>query len=169
METTQRTATIDTDLFTKMVISNWDIQISRTNKLIDALSEEELQAQVAPDRNRGLYLIGHLAAVHDGMLPLLELGDNIRPEMEAIYVKESDNPGVSQHTLAELKQYWKDVNALLAKHFASTAREEWYEKHAAVSAEDFLKEPHRNKLNIVINRTNHIAYHLGQLIFLKKK
>jgi len=36
----------------------------------------------------------------------------------------------------------------------------------AVSDEDFSKEPHRNKLNVIINRTNHMSYHLGQLILL---
>jgi len=40
--------------------------------------------------------------------------------------------------------------------------DEWFAKHSAVSAEDFAKEPHRNKLNILVNRTNHHSYHLGQ-------
>ncbi len=39
---------------------------------------------------------------------------------------------------------------------------------AAVTAEDFAREPHRNKLNIVLNRTGHVSYHLGQLVLLKK-
>ena len=38
-----------------------------------------------------------------------------------------------------------------------------------VSAEDFAKEPHRNKLNLIINRTNHQNTHYGQLIYLKPK
>ena len=27
---------------------------------------------------------------------------------------------------------------------------EWFEKHTLVSAEDFQKEPHRNKLNVLL-------------------
>jgi hypothetical protein len=45
--------------------------------------------------------------------------------------------------------------------------EEWFEKHTAVSAEDFINEPHRNKLNIIITRTSHLNYHTGQLVLLK--
>jgi hypothetical protein len=44
--------------------------------------------------------------------------------------------------------------------------EEWFGKHTAVSAEDFAKEPHRNKLNILLTRTTHLAYHTGQLQLL---
>jgi hypothetical protein len=46
--------------------------------------------------------------------------------------------------------------------------EEWFKKHNSVSAEDFAKEPHQNKLNIVINRTNHLAAHCGKLVFLRE-
>ena len=47
--------------------------------------------------------------------------------------------------------------------------EDWFTKHSAISAEDFAKEPHRNKLNILINRTVHQGYHMGQLAYLVKK
>jgi hypothetical protein len=47
--------------------------------------------------------------------------------------------------------------------------DEWFTRHNNVSAADFANEPHRNKLNIIINRTNHTSYHLGQLVYLAKK
>jgi ribosomal protein L16 Arg81 hydroxylase len=59
------------------------------------------------------------------------------------------------------------VNERLKKKFNSTSDEEWLSRHTAVSAEDFEKEPHRNKLNVVISRTNHMANHIGQLLLLK--
>ena len=46
--------------------------------------------------------------------------------------------------------------------------EDWFQKHSSVSAEDFAKEPHRNKLNIMITRATHLAYHTGQMALLKK-
>jgi hypothetical protein len=70
--------------------------------------------------------------------------------------------------VADLKEYWDKVNTQLSTYFNQTKPEEWFQKHTAVSAEDFVKEPHRNKLNIVIGRTNHLAYHRGQLVFLNK-
>jgi hypothetical protein len=45
----------------------------------------------------------------------------------------------------------------------------WFERHTSVSEEDFLKEPHRNKLNVLLNRTNHQSYHFGQMILLQAK
>jgi hypothetical protein len=50
----------------------------------------------------------------------------------------------------------------LFEGFASISAADWLKKHAAVSEEDFLKEPLRNRLAILLSRTNHLAYHLGQ-------
>jgi hypothetical protein len=61
------------------------------------------------------------------------------------------------------------VNTLLSQHFNKLTPLEWFQKHNSVSEEDFVKEPHRNKLNLIINRTNHLASHLGQLLYLKEK
>jgi hypothetical protein len=43
---------------------------------------------------------------------------------------------------------------------------DWLDRHMSISAEDFKREPMRNKLNVLINRTNHESYHLGQLMLL---
>ena len=59
------------------------------------------------------------------------------------------------------------VDAKLKEFIQAGSTEQWLERHMSVSPEDFDKEPHRNKLNIIISRTNHIAYHLGQLVLLK--
>jgi short-subunit dehydrogenase len=39
---------------------------------------------------------------------------------------------------------------------------DWAQKHTHVSAEDFAANPHRNRLSILLSRTSHVAYHLGQ-------
>ena len=41
---------------------------------------------------------------------------------------------------------------------------EWVEKHTSVSAEDFAKEPHRNRYTILLTRTMHMALHFGQVV-----
>jgi hypothetical protein len=46
--------------------------------------------------------------------------------------------------------------------------EDWLSRHTAVSEEDFAKEPHRNKLNILVSRTTHLAGHTGQMVYLFK-
>lgn len=155
------------DLPIKMALDAWNIQIGRADKLFESLTDEQLRQEVSPNRNSGIYLLGHLTAVHDAVLPLLGLGNRLYPFLDPAFV---DNPDKSPHEkppASDLRRYWKDVNAALAAHFNSMRAEEWFQKHNAVSAEDFEKEPHRNKLNVVLNRTGHLAYHLGQLAFLK--
>jgi hypothetical protein len=70
-------------------------------------------------------------------------------------------------SVSELKEKLKAVNARLATHFQSADLEEWLSKHTSVLSEDFAKEPQRNKLNVVISRTNHLANHIGQMLLLK--
>lgn len=156
--------TAEKELFIKMVISNWELQNIRVNKLIAKLSDEQMASPTAPGRNSGVWILGHLIAVNDGMITLLGLGEKLYPELEAAFIGEANKPGVVTPPLAELKKQWDTLNAKLAENFTALPAEEWFTRHNSISPEDFAKEPHRNKLNILINRTNHQSYHLGQLI-----
>jgi len=155
------------ELFIKMIVAEWQKQNARLDKLFETLSDEQLAADTAPNRNSGTYLVGHLTAVIDGMLPLLGFGEKLHPELENIFLTSPDKSGLNRPSLAELKNYWKEINTTLARHINQVKPDEWFTRHTAVSEEDFAKEPHRNKLNILINRTNHQSYHLGQLAYLK--
>ena|ERR1700761_9191046 len=163
------TTTTDRELFIKMVLSNWEVQISRMNGLLAKLSDEQLSAHTAPNRNTGVYLLGHLAAVSDGMFVFLGLGDRLNPAMDEPFLRNPENSDLAKPSIAELKDYWNEVNSVLAQKISEIPVDEWFTRHTAVSEEDFAKEPHRNKLNIVINRTNHLSYHLGQLAYLVSK
>jgi len=63
---------------------------------------------------------------------------------------------------------WNTVNTTLTNHFNTMQPSDWLDRHTKVSPEDFAKEPHRNKLNILLTRTNHLSYHSGQLNLLSK-
>ena len=157
------------EVFIKMVVGAWETQNSRVNKLIETLSDEQLMSETAPGRNRGIYLVGHLAAVTDGMFPILGWGERLYPQLEAIFVTEPDKTVSKIPSLAEVEKCWDSVNARITEHINKTDPDEWFTKHSVVSAEDFAKEPHRNKLNILVSRTNHHSYHLGQLAYLEKR
>ena len=156
------------EVFIKIGLDAWNIYVERTNKLFESLTDEQLQQQVAPNRNTALYLLGHLTAVHDGMLPLLGFRDRLYPSLQEVFIKNPDRSGLEKPAASLLRQYWKEVNEALAGHFSKLTSDEWFQKHDSVSAEDFLKEPHRNRLNVLVNRTNHLASHYGQMVFLKK-
>jgi len=165
METT--TVQSEKELIIKMVLSNWELQNKRLDGLLAKLSDEQVAAEVSMNRNSGVYLLGHLTAVSDGMITLFGLGEKLYPELENIFIKNPDKSGLEKPSLAQLKNYWSHVNNTLSGYFSNMHPDEWFAPHTAISAEDFAKEPHRNKLNILLNRTNHEAYHLGQLVFLK--
>jgi hypothetical protein len=156
-----------TNISVKMNLDRWNASIKSADTLFNALSDETLQKEVAPGKNRGMYLLGHLIAVHDDMLRLLDMGDKMYPELFEPFIKAPDKKVAELPSVATLKTYWTKQCEVMAQRFEATPAEAWFEKHTAVTAEEFASEPHRNKLNIIITRTSHLQYHLGQLVLLK--
>jgi hypothetical protein len=154
--------------FTNAVIASWKQVIERTTKSIAALSDEDLQRQVAPNRNRIYYLLGHLTATSDRLLPLLRLGERLHPELDGQFLTSPDRTYTGKEPeSAELRKIWSEVNEKLTKLIETLQPEQWLERHASVSEEDFVKEPHRNRLTAFISRINHVAYHQGQIQLAK--
>jgi hypothetical protein len=151
----------------KMIFDRWYAQIKNFDAALNSITDEQLQKEIAPGKNRGIYLLGHLIAVHDDMLILLGLGDKLYPELNEPFIKSPDKTVNQIPSAKELRAYWSKQNEVLAQKFDSLQPDEWFQKHTAVSDEDFAKEPHRNKLNIIITRTSHLSYHLGQFVLLK--
>ncbi len=150
----------------KMVLDRWYALIEKCDAIFDSVTDEQLHQEIAPGRNRGIYVLGHLIAVHDDMMPLLGFGDKLYPELYEPFLKFPDKSVSDIHSAATLRAYWKNHNQVFTQKLESLQPGEWFEKHNAVSAEDFLKEPHRNKLNILITRTSHLSYHYGQLAWI---
>jgi len=160
------TKEISPALFVKMVLSAWHLQNTRVNELLDKLSDEQLMKETAPGRNTGVYLLGHFASINDNLFKLLDLGERLHEELDDAFVETPDKSGKPMPPVSVLKQYWNEINKNLTEKFNAMQPEEWFEKHTSISAEDFAKEPHRNKLNVIITRTVHQSYHLGQMIYL---
>ncbi|MCW3070329.1 MAG: hypothetical protein JWO44_219 [Bacteroidetes bacterium] len=155
-------------IIVKSVLDAWNSRIEAANKLFDSLTDEDLQKEVSPGRNRAIYLLGHLALVHDKMLPLLAFGPQQYAHLEDAFLNQPDRSVSEIPSAKELRTIWKNVNSELATHYADLSTDEWFQKHSSVSEEDFIKEPHRNRLNIIIGRTNHLQYHIGQVALIKK-
>ncbi len=167
---TQNAAQVEPEsdkLFVKMALNAWQIQIKRANAAFDGLAEDRLLEEIAPGKNRVIYLLGHLMVVHDALLPLLGLGEKLYPELEKTFLTEPDKAIATLPSAAELRASWARVNAELARHFQVMSPQAWLQRHTAVSEEDFLKDPSRNRLNVLLSRTSHVAYHLGQLALVK--
>jgi len=155
------------ELFVKMVLLSWQGNQKSINKKIESLTEEEMNTPIIPGKNTPAWIIGHLAAVNDNMATLLELGPKLKPEYEKAFIRPDGT--VQPPALSEILKYWNDSNAYVNEKMEALSTADWFGKHTAVSAEDFAKEPHRNKLNVLISRTNHLSHHLGQLVWTAKK
>jgi hypothetical protein len=149
-------------------LNSWKSTIERADKLFSPLSEEQLQKEVAPGKNRLIYLWGHLTAVHDRMLPLLNVGPRLHPEFDALFITNPDKAVPELPTAEAIKKSWDEVNAKLRTGFDSFSAAEWLQKHDAVSEEDFAKDPSRNRFAVLLSRTGHLAFHLGQTALISK-
>ena len=151
----------------KMVLDRWNGAINTFTDLVNSLADDQLMKGIAPGKNRGIYVLGHIVAVHDDMLPTLNFGNKLYPELLDIFVRSRDKAVAQIPSATELRAFWKSLNEQTAEKMNSLSADDWFSKHNSVSAEDFAKEPHRNKLNVIISRTTHLSYHTGQLVLLK--
>lgn len=158
-----------TEQVIQLALNTWISRNKAVTNFFNKYSDASYLLQVAPGRNRAIYLLGHLTATNDGLFPLFGLGERLYPEMEEVFSKSPDKVTDHLPSLPELKQRWEKVNTQLTAEFEKMSPEAWMSKHTAVSEADFAIEPHRNKLNVLLGRTNHQSYHLGQLNLLHAK
>ncbi|WP_263358218.1 DinB family protein [Acidicapsa ligni] len=155
-------------IFVKTAITAWEQWAARATKFFNSLSDEQMLQEIAPGKNRAIYLFGHLLVVDDAIIPQLRLGEARFESLRETFVKQPDGAVTDLPSIGELRQGWKDTHAELTELLSKLTPSEWLERHSAVSEEDFAKEPHRNRLAILLSRTSHLSYHVGQLLLLKK-
>jgi hypothetical protein len=151
-------------IYVALGLKVWKAQIERAGKLFGSLSSEEVLREIAPGRNRLLYLWGHLTAIHDAMLPLLGLRERLHPEFDVAFVSNPDKSQAAVPSHEEVHRAWNVVNAELWNGFEKMSRSDWVQRQSAVSEEDFAKDASRNRFSILLSRTNHLSYHLGQAV-----
>jgi hypothetical protein len=157
----------DNSTIVKMVFDRWNALLNNCDTKIKVLSNQQLQMEITPGKNRGIYILGHLIAVHDAMLPLLDLGTQQHPDLFEIFVNKPDKSVNIIPSAQELRTFWENQLGTLTPKMESIHVDEWFQRHNSVLPEEFEKEPHRNKLNILLTRTTHLSYHLGQLALLQ--
>jgi hypothetical protein len=151
------------ELFVTTVVTSWKQIVNRLDERFAALDGEQLQKQVAPNKNRLFYLLGHLTVLHDRMLPLLGIGERLHPEFDEAYLTNPDQTISDPLSAPDLKKAWGEVNAAIASGVEKFSIDDWLKKHNAISDEDFSNNPTRNRLAVFLNRTNHASFHTGQI------
>ena len=147
-------------------LAAWKAALDRADKFFTNQDAAGLEKQVAPDRNRLIYLWGHLSAMHDRMLSLLSVAERVRPEFDHIFIGTPDRT-TELPSADVIRAWWTEVNTRLNVGMARFSSGDWLAKHASVSEEDFAKEPLRNRFSILLSRTNHLSYHIGQAALVR--
>src|SRR5215471_13768175 len=150
-------------------LRGWKSNVEQADKLFGALSPDQLEQAVAPGRNRLIYLWGHLAAVNDGLLPLLGIGERLHPELDAIFISKPDRSVELTLTVQSLKSAGDTINQRLWEGFSKFSPADWAARHTAVSEEEFKREPNRNKFTVLLGRSAHMSYHVGQAMLAGPK
>ncbi|HEX8061250.1 MAG TPA: DinB family protein, partial [Cyclobacteriaceae bacterium] len=119
-----------------------------------------------PGKNRLSYLMGHLVSSNESMMTLFGFGPKLYPSFEDIFSKNPDK-ALPQPPISEIRKAWKESHDNLAKHFNKLSVNDWLDKHTAMTAEDLAKEPTRNKMSVLISRTSHVSYHVGQAVLAR--
>ena len=99
---------------------------------------------------------------------VLRLGERLHPELDAVFIAQPDR-SVPLPTSTEIAKCWEDVHTELLSRFKALSSKEWLERHGNVSPEEFERNPTRNRLAVLLARTNHASYHLGQMMLAKRK
>ena len=171
--TTKRKRTAGDDMTSEQTLvdaalRSWRSSMDRASKFFDSLTQGELELEVAPARNRLIYIWGHLTAVNDAMLPLFGFGQRRYPELDDIFVSPIDHTLLQLPSGPELKQIWTELDLVLWAEFKKLSPSEWLQRHQSISSEDFIREPHRNRYASLLGRTAHLAYHYGQVVLANR-
>ena len=149
-------------------LRSWRANMDRVGKFFGSLSSEDLELQVAPTRNRLIYIWGHLTAFNDAILPLFGFGPRRYPELDKTFVSQPDRTVAKILSGPELNEIWTQLDVVLWAEFQKLSPSEWLQRHQGVSAEEFAREPHRNRYASLLGRTAHLAYHYGQAVLAKR-
>ena len=96
------------------------------------------------------------------------LRDRLHPEFDVAFVSNPDRSRADIPSHEQVREAWNVVNAELWKGFEKMSWNDWVQRHSAVSEEDFAKDASRNRFAVLLSRTNHLSYHLGQAVLAVK-
>jgi uncharacterized damage-inducible protein DinB len=151
----------------EICLLQWDTYNNRMQKVLDNITEENFNKPVTAGANSPSWILGHLADTDDKLLELFGIRKRLFPELEKIYHHERGSNQSGHLKKTELITKWRSILAELNLAFKAMSESDWHGRHQAVSEEDFKKEPHRNKLNVMLSRVAHKASHLGQVAMQK--
>jgi len=150
------------------IVKGWKVTMARMEKALSSLTDAEFDLEVAAERNRVRYIVGHLAAFHDQLIELIGLGRRRYPELD-VFIAKPDRTFEDGYSRLQLVQIFAELTDFIGTAIETMSPGDWLRAHGAVSEEDFAKDPFRNRLSVLSSRTAHVALHLGQIRLVVKR
>ena len=147
-------------------VLQWDTYNNRMEKIFKTINKEAYNTAIVPQGNSPSWLMGHLVDTDDKLLELFGIRERMFPELSTIYHHDKSTNQKGHLSKEEVLEKWNVILTELNRAFKSWNENDWLSRHTAVSEEDFKKEPHRNRLNVMLSRVTHKASHLGQIAML---
>lgn len=153
--------------FVTAAMSGWNSNLKAIDTFFAERSDAALDAEIAPGKNRLIYLLGHFASVHDRMIALLGVGERLHPHLDALFLTGKDREN-ELPPAADIRRMYAEINEALTAAMMRLSPSDWLGRHMSISEEDFAREPHRNRYSVLLSRTNHVWYHYGQMVLAPK-
>src|ERR1700733_12238925 len=106
INTQKETLMTNEELYLAVALNGWKGTIERADKMFSGLSDQEVLKEIAPGKNRLIYLWGHLTAVHDAMLPLLGIGRRLHAEFDVAFISNPDKTQCGMTSAAAVGGAW---------------------------------------------------------------
>jgi uncharacterized damage-inducible protein DinB len=145
----------------------WTTNNKRIQKVFASMESQNFDRPIVTGGNSPSWILGHLVDTDDALLEILGVGPRLYPDLAKIYHEDPSTNQNGHLDSEELQKRWQAILARMKEGTKGWTDADWLSRHTLVSEEDFRKEPHRNKLNVMLSRVTHKASHLGQIAMMK--
>src|SRR5882762_1878170 len=91
------------------------------------------------------------------------------PGTRRMFISKPDRSVELTLTAQSLKSAWDKINEKLWEGLSKFSAADWAGRHTAISEDEFKREPNRNKFTVLLGRTAHMSYHVGQATLARPK
>ncbi|MBX7044812.1 MAG: DinB family protein [Ignavibacteria bacterium] len=136
--------------------------------ILRTLSDDDLKLEIAPGKNHGVWILGHLIACEDDFSLYMGKGEITIPDYQKLFCEGSKLQPVENYPpVSELREKWNEIIRRNKKIYDNLTDEELTELHA--NEKDANNAFWKTKEDVVIHWQLHLMYHAGQLALLTSK
>ena len=136
--------------------------------ILRTLSDDDLKLEIAPGKNHGVWILGHLIASDDDFSVFMGKGDLLFPDYYEMFGQGSKLQPVENYPpIPLLREQWKTIIEKNRKIYSELQDQELNEPHGRMEnpEKDFFK----TKQRIIFYWQLHQMYHAGQLSIILSK